>query len=399
MFEILPEQPQLCPVLPTVEGNVDYDTFRQQLLRMDDLLRLGGVETDFLRRALRYWSRQAEPPLVNLSVKQPAKFQRASGQALRCGVAGALTQESYRAFSCHLADSVLLQRFCAVQRLGTVRVPSQSTVQRYDQWLPVAEMRALIEGLLQCRCAPADAGGRAPLGLQEPLDVIADWQLIRDQPLADSQLVPGSVKRVPGVLGSDRLREVAGDPGTASAANHDYLSEQGLYDALWHERTPFCRTTNRTRPNRRAGGHIQNQLCRATVTSERTSASRACGRLGRAGAQSVGAGAIGESAGRIAAAGASRLRTVFRPSCCDTSARGVSKSRLKRSPQKHKPASQRPARRFARARRSSQNLVTKKIELLGQALISVYSWLKTKILTPRRKGAKKKHLCELCGFA
>jgi hypothetical protein len=422
MFEILPEQPELCPVLPTVEGNVDYSTFRQQLLRMDELLRVGGVETDFVARALRHWGAQAEPPLSRpsrISVKQREKFQRASRQALRCGVARALTQESYRAFSCHLADSALLQRFCAVQRLGTVRVPSKSTVQRYEQWLPAEEMRAVIEGLLKRACAPADARGAVPLGLQEPLEVtayfldttclpapihfpvdwvllrdaartlmkatalirrhglrqrmrppeeflramnrraiamtqarrksdskkqrksilrqmkqllgvirrhaqrhrrllderweetdwsraqaqcvlrrmdnvlellpqaihqaherligerlvpndqkllslyerdaqvlvrgkasaevefgnklllgelpcglIADWQLFREKAPADSQLVRGSVERVRGVLGSERLREVAGDRGTASAANHDYLREQGLYDAL-----------------------------------------------------------------------------------------------------------------------------------------------------------------------
>ena len=47
---IIPFQPQLPQVLPTIEGNVDYRDFRDQLLRLDDLLLRSGLETQFLEK-------------------------------------------------------------------------------------------------------------------------------------------------------------------------------------------------------------------------------------------------------------------------------------------------------------------------------------------------------------
>jgi len=51
---------------------------------------------------------------------------------LRCNIARLLLHEGYRAFAVRLADSPLLQHFCGVSRLEAVRVPSKSTLQRYD---------------------------------------------------------------------------------------------------------------------------------------------------------------------------------------------------------------------------------------------------------------------------
>ena len=41
---ILPFQPTLCPALPVVLGNGDYQAFEFQLHRIDQLLRLSDVE-------------------------------------------------------------------------------------------------------------------------------------------------------------------------------------------------------------------------------------------------------------------------------------------------------------------------------------------------------------------
>ena len=48
---IIPFQPTLPKVLPTIEGNVDYRDLRDQLLRMDELLLQSGLET----RGCRAW--------------------------------------------------------------------------------------------------------------------------------------------------------------------------------------------------------------------------------------------------------------------------------------------------------------------------------------------------------
>jgi hypothetical protein len=59
MSTIIPLQAELRPQLPTVEGNVDYRTFRQQLERIDQLLAQTGLETDFVAASLRHWESQA----------------------------------------------------------------------------------------------------------------------------------------------------------------------------------------------------------------------------------------------------------------------------------------------------------------------------------------------------
>ena len=148
-FSLVPEQPRLRLTLPTVEGNVDYQQWQTQLQRMDQLIRLAGVETQFVQASLQHWTRPGETPLADLTVKQIVKFQEHSRRALRCNIARTLLGEGFRDFAVHLAESPLLQWFCGVDQLDVVQVPAKSSLQRYATWLPAAVMRPLIEGLLR----------------------------------------------------------------------------------------------------------------------------------------------------------------------------------------------------------------------------------------------------------
>jgi hypothetical protein len=51
----IPCEMHFRPVLPTIEGNVDYLTLRGQLTTMDELLRTSGVENEFVTRSLKHW--------------------------------------------------------------------------------------------------------------------------------------------------------------------------------------------------------------------------------------------------------------------------------------------------------------------------------------------------------
>jgi hypothetical protein len=186
--QIIPFPQELRPRLPTIVGNVDYLTLRQRLEQIDALLRGGGVERDFVQRALAGWTRASagEPTAL-----QQGKFQERSRRALRCTILRTLLQEDYRGFSCQLAGNPLYQWFCRVDAVDRVRVPSKSEVQRFAHWLPAGQMRALIDQLLK-------AGVERPrqLGLPEALDLDAyfldstclkanihfptDWVLLRD---------------------------------------------------------------------------------------------------------------------------------------------------------------------------------------------------------------------------
>jgi hypothetical protein len=47
----IPCEAHFRPVLPTIEGNVDYLALRGQLITLDELLRTSGVETEFVGRS------------------------------------------------------------------------------------------------------------------------------------------------------------------------------------------------------------------------------------------------------------------------------------------------------------------------------------------------------------
>jgi hypothetical protein len=187
VVSLIPFPEALRPALPTIVGNVDYRQMRDQLLRIDQLLRLTGIEERFLLDALKAWA----PRQRRLSVRSQLNFQRHSCRALRCNLLRTLLQEDFRGFAVRLADSPLFQFFCALAELDRVVVPSKSTLQRYAQWIEQPTLDTLLRELLTA----AHTQSRI-LRLQEAIDLDAcffdttcveanihypvDWVLLRD---------------------------------------------------------------------------------------------------------------------------------------------------------------------------------------------------------------------------
>jgi IS5 family transposase len=183
---IIPFQSPLPQVLPTIEGNVDYRNLREQFGRIDELLRQSGLEREFIQSDLDRWSQGQE----RISARAQHARQIHSQRALRCNLARILLHEDYRGFAARLADSPLLQHFCRLSQL-TVRVPSKSTLQRYDQWWEESQVAGRIHQLL---VLGAQEPGR--LDLDQALDLSCcfldttcvevnihypvDWVLLRD---------------------------------------------------------------------------------------------------------------------------------------------------------------------------------------------------------------------------
>src|SRR6266496_4176942 len=183
---IIPLQSPLPQVLPTIEGNVDYRNLREQFQRIDQLLRQSGLERDFIQSDLDRWSQGQQ----RVSARAQHTRQIHSQRALRCNPARSLLHEDYRGFAARLADSPLLQHFCLLSQL-TVRVPSKSTLQRYDQWWKESQVAATIHQFL---VLGAQDPGR--LDLDQALDLNCcfldttcvevnihypvDWVLLRD---------------------------------------------------------------------------------------------------------------------------------------------------------------------------------------------------------------------------
>jgi hypothetical protein len=184
--------PQPLPLrLPTIEGCVDYRQFESQLHRIDGLLRTSGLETQFITLSVDHWLAQKPTEDVDINPQQQIKFQEHSRRALRCNIVRTLLQQAFRKLAVRLADSPLLQWFCGLGQIDKITVPSKSTLQRYETWLPEDQMRPIMEQLL---CQGRD---QAPLlQLKEPLDLEAafldctcvkadihfpvDWLLLRD---------------------------------------------------------------------------------------------------------------------------------------------------------------------------------------------------------------------------
>ena len=187
-LRILPFQPQLPQVLPTIEGNVDYRQFRDQLLQIDQLLIHSGLESQLIERDLNQWAAQRPK---EVTPKAQITRQTHSRRALRCNLARILLQEHYRGFAARLADSPLLQHFCSLSRVDVIEIPAKSTLQRYDQWWPESQVRELTCQLLANAYTAPEA-----LELPESVDLETafldttclavnihypvDWVLLRD---------------------------------------------------------------------------------------------------------------------------------------------------------------------------------------------------------------------------
>jgi hypothetical protein len=186
---LLPVQQPLQPPLPTIEGNVDYQRLRHQLLRIDQLLIQSGLEEQFIAASFEDW--KARCKFKNIPGKAQRKIQIHARRALRCNIARTLIMEDFRGFAIRLADSPLFQHFCGLSELDRIQVPSKSTLQRYSVWTDEAAVRSLVNQLnQQAHFHPQKLRLRAPLDLeacfldttcvQANIHYPVDWVLLRD---------------------------------------------------------------------------------------------------------------------------------------------------------------------------------------------------------------------------
>jgi hypothetical protein len=173
---IIPFNVSLPVVLPTIHGNVDYQTFRDELLRMDQLLIVSGLEAQLIEADLQRWT--ASHVLVGRKAQQVRQLH--SSRALRCNLARMLLKESLRTFSVHLADSPLLQHFFGISEVDRVKVPSKSTLERYDKWWTEEEVRNVLGNLLR-------------LGAQEPIKLDLGEAIDLESYFLDTTCVPTNI--------------------------------------------------------------------------------------------------------------------------------------------------------------------------------------------------------------
>jgi len=201
MSQYIPFQPEFRQALPEVIGNHDYIVFRKQLDRIDEILIQSKIEQrivhhDVVRiiEARRRSAKLRGKTYKGLSRKSLILIQRKARVALRCAIARCLTGESFRDFSCRLADSPILHKFCLIDRIDIVKVPSKSQLQRNEMKYPEALIRDVVLQLNQA--ASQEIAGANPLKLKEAISLSdyyvdatcveadihfpIDWLLLRD---------------------------------------------------------------------------------------------------------------------------------------------------------------------------------------------------------------------------
>jgi hypothetical protein len=156
MAAIIPLQQEFRQSIPLVIGNVDYLIFKETLERISELIKLSHLDLivmqHFINEAEKEAMKEAKENgkvFKGLTYKHQERIQKTAMQALRLGIARKLLEEAYRPFSCRLADSFLLQRFCLLDNFFNVKVPSKSSLERYEKMVPEELIRILVADLIK----------------------------------------------------------------------------------------------------------------------------------------------------------------------------------------------------------------------------------------------------------
>lgn len=195
-------QPEICPELPVVIGNIDYTRYKETLARIDQLLRGSGAEKSFIKcyldQAEQRHREQADHTGAgnrSLSHKDILRLEQHAILGLRCNIIRSLENLPCRELSRRLADSPLLQWFCQLGRMGRIKVPSKSTLDRYARVVSEEVVRDIVKELI--RTAAGQTASADPLlGLEKPISLDnlfldttcvkanihfpVDWVLLRD---------------------------------------------------------------------------------------------------------------------------------------------------------------------------------------------------------------------------
>ena len=190
----IPQQLPIRPALPVILNNVDYQLQETQLIRMDELLRLSGIEEQFVEVKFQEWLGDRDPREINGETL--LKQRQRSRTALRCMILMSWRGLAYRVMSVRLGESELYRWFCQLDRLGEIRVPSKSEVGRFMEMGDDHLLRRLNGEILKLASLEPQAEQDQALKLKNEIELEtvwldstalkvdihfpADWVLLRD---------------------------------------------------------------------------------------------------------------------------------------------------------------------------------------------------------------------------
>ncbi len=158
---IITYQPALRQALPNIYGPLEYREERAMFERVDHILRISGIEQEFVSIALS--EKDIDP--ASVSAKRLERFANYSVLALRANIARHLTGMNHRDFCVRLADSPLLQWFLQIGEIDTIKVFAKSTSDRFNRWVSEPALRKINEhftALLSSAALLTGLPGEAP---------------------------------------------------------------------------------------------------------------------------------------------------------------------------------------------------------------------------------------------
>ena len=200
MTKIVSQQLSLRQSIPTISGCLEYTEFCDLLERIDGTIQVADLDTPFISGYLERCAEEARACpekggalFKGFTYQEKIKLQEQALVAFRTCIARALTGESFRDFHIRLADSAVLQWFCRIDLVSHVRVPSKSSLERFEKYFSKECMDEANARLLLSTTGKAHA---LKLELESPLSLDdlffdstcvktnihypVDWTLLRD---------------------------------------------------------------------------------------------------------------------------------------------------------------------------------------------------------------------------
>ena len=169
----LAQQLSFRPDLPVILNNVDYLRQEEELKRIDQILRLSGIEEDFAQAWLFNWLGDREESQV--SGEAMGKQLERARRGLRCVILQSLLALAYRKMSVRLAECALFRWFCALDRMDEIKVPSKSEVHRFTQMVDAQTLKELNQSVIALAARPATEAGQLALGLKNEIELKTIW--------------------------------------------------------------------------------------------------------------------------------------------------------------------------------------------------------------------------------
>jgi len=168
-------QQRLVNPLPDIFNNKEYTIYRKTLNRIDEIITQSGADLEF---AEEYLEMKQQESSKKFSGKREKRIIEEGVIAFRCNLVKIMTGYSFRDLSIHLADSLLLQKFCRLRVLdSTIAPPSKSTLDRWSKCFSKEQVDSTILCLLK-----SATGSDNPLELKDKLnfeDIFVDSTCIK----------------------------------------------------------------------------------------------------------------------------------------------------------------------------------------------------------------------------